>query len=81
MRKPFSIRFLGSLWKTLFKHAALETVLHVFRACAQKKSMMGRAWAKSAGKKYRYYMVFRDADPQTDGMISMSEFLEIIKVL
>ena len=43
--------------------------------------MMGRAWAKSAGKKYRYYMVFRDADPQTDGMISMSEFLEIIKVL
>ena len=48
---------------------------------SMQKARMGRAWAKAAGKKYRYYMVFRDADPQTDGMISMSEFLEIISRL
>lgn len=54
---------------------------HLKNDDSMQKARMGRAWAKAAGKKYRYYMVFRDADPQMDGMISMSEFLEIIKVL
>lgn len=46
-----------------------------------QKARLGRAWQNAAGKKYRYYMVFRDTDPKQDGMISMSDFLEILQNL
>ena len=48
---------------------------------SMQKVRMGRAWQKEAGKKYRYYMVFRDTDNKVDGMISMSDFLVILKDL
>ena len=46
-----------------------------------QKARLGRAWQNAAGKKYRYYMVFRDTDPKQDGMVSMSDFLEILQNL
>lgn len=54
---------------------------HLKNDDSAQKVRLGRAWQNAAGKKYRYYMVFKDTDSKTDGMISMSDFLEIIKVL
>ena len=54
---------------------------HLKNDDSMQKVRMGRAWQNAAGKKYRYYMVFRDADCKVDGMISMSDFLDILKSL
>lgn len=54
---------------------------HLKNDDSMQKVRMGRAWQKEAGKKYRYYMVFRDTDNKVDGMISMSDFLDILKDL
>ena len=54
---------------------------HLKNDDSMQKARMGRAWQKEAGKKYRYYMVFRDTDTKVDGMISMSDFLDILKDL
>lgn len=51
---------------------------HLQNDNSAQKARLGRAWQNAAGKKYRYYMIFRDTDPKTDGMVSMSEFLAIL---
>ena len=51
---------------------------HLKNDDSAQKARLGRAWQNSAGKGYRYYMVFRDTDPRIDGMISMSEFLSLL---
>lgn len=54
---------------------------HLKNDDSAKKARMGRAWQNAAGKGYRYYMVFRDTEPKTDGMYSMSDFLKILQNL
>lgn len=54
---------------------------HLMNDDSAQKARLGRAWQNAAGKKYRYYMVFRDTDTKTDGMVSMGDFLEILKNL
>lgn len=54
---------------------------HLKNDDSMQKARLGRAWQKEAGKKYRYYMVFRDDAPAVDGMINMNDFLDILKQL
>ena len=54
---------------------------HLKNDDSAQKARVGRAWQNTAGKGYRYYMVFRDTDPKEDGMISMSDFLRILQQL
>ena len=54
---------------------------HLKNDDSRQKAILGRAWEKAAGSRYRYYMVFRDTDTWEDGAISMSAFLAIMKEL
>lgn len=38
-------------------------------------------WSNHAGSQFRYYMVFKEETDLPKGAVSMSKFLEIIKVL
>jgi type III restriction enzyme len=57
---------------------------HLKNDDSRQKVELGRAWQNAAnehGKKYYYYMVFRDTDPTVNGAVNMSHFLEILKRL
>ena len=54
---------------------------HLKNDDSRQKVKLGRTWQNEAGKKYRYYMVFRDTDAPIDGAVSMSGFLDILRNL
>jgi type III restriction enzyme len=57
---------------------------HLKNDDSRQKVELGRAWQNAAnehGKKYYYYMVFKDTDTTVSGAVSMSHFLEILKKL
>lgn len=45
------------------------------------KVTLGQAWAKAAGDRFRYYMVFSDNETPPPGTFVMHDFLEILKNL
>lgn len=54
---------------------------HLDGGKSKVKAETGALWAEHAGRKYRYYMVFEDADPGYRGACTFSKFLEIVKGL
>ena len=54
---------------------------HLKNDDSRQKVKLGRTWQNEAGKKYRYYMVFRDTDAPIDGAVNMSGFLDILRNL
>ena len=54
---------------------------HLKNDDSRQKVKLGRTWQNEAGKKYRYYMAFRDTDAPIDGAVSMSGFLDILRNL
>lgn len=54
---------------------------HLMNEDSQKKLKLGRKWAELAGRKYRYFMVFKNKDIQSDGAYTLDEFVEIMKEL
>ena len=54
---------------------------HLKNENSQEKIELGAAWSNHAGSQFRYYMVFKEETDLPKGAVSMSKFLEIIKVL
>ena len=52
---------------------------HLKNDNSRQKVKLGRAWQNAAGQRYRYYMVFRDTDALIDGVVKMSDFLDILR--
>ena len=48
---------------------------------SKEKAKIGDQWAKLAGKRYKYYMVFQTKQPDYPGAYSLERFMEIIKEL
>ena len=54
---------------------------HLKNEDSREKIELGMAWSSHAGSQFRYYMVFKEENNLPKGAVSMSQFLEIIKVL
>ena len=54
---------------------------HLKNDDSREKIALGQAWSSHAGSQFRYYMVFMDDNDLPTGAVSMSKFLEILKVL
>lgn len=54
---------------------------HLKNDDSRDKIALGDAWRHAAGSQYRYYMVFRNDERPLPGAVSVSRFLEIVKVL
>ena len=54
---------------------------HLKNQESQDKITLGQAWAKAAGDRFRYYMVFADNEEPLPGTFIMHDFFEILKSL
>ena len=54
---------------------------HLKNDDSREKIALGQAWRTSAGKDYRYYMVFENEENLLPGAMSMSQFIDTIKAL
>lgn len=54
---------------------------HLKNDDSREKISLGQSWSQVAGRQYRYYMVFRDDENLLPGAISMSKFIETVRVL
>ena len=54
---------------------------HLKNDDSREKIALGQAWRTSAGKDYRYYMVFENDENLLPGAVSMSQFIDTIKEL
>ena len=48
---------------------------------SERKLRLGREWAKRAGERYEYYMVFDNLDWNQKGAYRLAEFIELMKKL
>ena len=46
---------------------------------SRQKVRLGRAWQKTAGNEYRYFMVFESNDLHEDGAYTLDQFIPILK--
>lgn len=54
---------------------------HLANEDSKLKINLGRSWSAAAGDKFKYFMVFADAEKALDGAFGMSEFIDILKEL
>ena len=54
---------------------------HLKNDDSREKIALGQAWRTSAGKDYRYYMVFENDENLLPGAVSMSQFIDTVKAL
>lgn len=54
---------------------------HLANEDSKLKINLGRSWSAAAGDKFKYFMVFTDAEKALDGAFGMSEFIDILKEL
>lgn len=54
---------------------------HLKNDDSREKIALGKAWKNAAGSQYRYYMVFKDGDNLLPGAVSVSQFIEMVKML
>ena len=54
---------------------------HLKNDDSREKIALGQAWRTSAGKDYRYYMVFENEENLLPGAVSMSQFIDTVKAL
>ena len=54
---------------------------HLKNDNSREKIALGQVWLAAAGKNYRYYIVFENDENLLPGAVSMSQFIDIVKVL
>ena len=54
---------------------------HLKNDDSREKIALGQAWRTSAGKDYRYYMVFENEENLLPGAVSMGQFIDTVKAL
>ena len=54
---------------------------HLKNDDSREKIALGQAWRTAAGKDFRYYMVFENEENLLPGAVSMSQFIDTVKVL
>ena len=51
---------------------------HLINGETKQKLHLGRAWQHQLGQKYKYLMVFRSADPQLEGAVTLDKALRLM---
>ena len=54
---------------------------HLANEDSKLKINLGRSWSAAAGNRFKYFMVFADAEKALDGAFGMSDFIDILKEL
>lgn len=54
---------------------------HLANEDSKLKINLGRSWSAAAGDRFKYFMVFADAEKALDGAFGMSDFIDILKEL
>ena len=52
---------------------------HLDGSDSKQKVRLGRAWQKTAGNEYRYFMVFESNDFHEDGAYTLDQFIPVLK--
>ncbi len=54
---------------------------HLANEDSKLKINLGRSWSAAAGDKFKYFMVFAEAEKALDGAFGMNDFIDILKEL
>ena len=54
---------------------------HLRNPNSEAKLRLGRKWQSEAGRKYRYFMVFKEKTLEADGAYRLEKFIEVMKAL